>query len=350
MPQDKDNIETDPLILAAMIEDPTDDDEVKEINKKYLGDDSDDSDDSDDDSEDLDEDEEDSDDEDDEDDSKDDEAKPDPKKPVEADDDEEDEDEEEDDKPKNRKEKRSKRHEDYLQSIRKDNAREYKQPEVPEYEPINYAGVDEEGNPIEFKPEDLSKDRDMAKAVGFVNGVAEARQAQIQDNFWKELEYESRLISYDPELSFLSETKADGTPNPDFDPDRTLDVNQRYLQLVGFKEHYQTDGRGNVLRDNMGNPIVIKRTVDRTDISYEKFARDDLNRLKEYAKQYANQVEDDTRNKIVTQRKNQGVRPGGGSRKSAGKIQLGDISRMSDEDFEANEAAIDARINEELGI
>lgn len=358
MPQTKNAKEiNDPVLEAAMLASEDDDEETKEIREKHFGkpeedpkdskdeEDEDDSEDAPEDSDDSDDDEDEDEDEDsDEDDSKDDPVKPDPKKPVEADDDPES-----DEDRKTRKEKRQERNESYLQSIRKDNARNLADPEIPDYQPLQYDGLDAEGNPIEFKPEDLSRDREMVGAVGFAKGAVEARKAVEQDNFWRELGHESKLVAYDPALQTLSEQKPDGTPNPSFDPDQAEYVNERYLQTIGYKEHYRTDAQGRYIYDNAGNPIVASRTVDRTDISYEKFARRELQQIEKLAKKYIDEQEDDTRKNIITQRKNQGVRPGSGRRKSLGTLQHGDIANMSDDDFEKHEDAINAKILRELG-
>jgi methylmalonyl-CoA mutase N-terminal domain/subunit len=160
---------------------------------------------------------------------------------------------------------------------------------------------------------------------------------------------ESKIVSYDPKLSFLSETTPDGQANPDFDPDKTEEINARYLQMVGFKQYQKTDEQGRPLFTRDGQPLVVN-TVGRTDISYEKFARAEVKRLEKWASERADERADETRENITKQRKNQGIRPGGGKRRSLGALQPGDISRMSEEELEKNEDAIMSQIDNMLGL
>ena len=364
MPQredDKPEI-TDPIVLAAMIEDPDEDEDTKKLREEILGTDETAGTATGKPADDEDEDEDDpkkgksgasDDDEDDDDnpDDKDDPAKPKAKKPVEAEDDPDDEDLEDEDEPKKtRKQKRQERQEDFLTSIRKDGARDPRRARIPDYKPLDYEAEDEEGNPRAFKPEELQQDRQMVEAVGFAKGVDEARYWNEQDNFWRDLTMESKIVSYDPKLAFLSEETPDGEKNPDFDPDKAEEINARYLQMVGFKQFYKTDNNGNVLYDPRTRQPMVVSTVDRTDISYEKFARAEVKRLEKWANERADEREDETRENITKQRKNQGIRPGGGSRKTLGALQPGDISRMSEAELEKNEDAIMAQIDNMLGI
>lgn len=356
----------DPIILAAMVEDPDETEEEKKMREELLGttettpgkgtpssdEDDDDSEDEDDDDkaekpkpksddENADEDEDDSE-----------EDKPDPKKPVEAQDDEEDEDDDKPDDKKTRKERRQEKREDFLASIRKDNVRNVDRPDLPNYQPIDYSKepLDQDGNPREYKPEELVQDREMVGAVQFARGAQEASYWAEQDKFWSELGTEAKITAYDPDLKFLAETLPNGKPNPDFDPDKTEEINARYLQMAGFKQFYKTDKNGTPLVNRRtGQPIIIN-TVQRTDLSYEKFARSEVNRMKRWAEDFAEDRVEETKNNITKQRKNQGIRPNGGKRKTLGNLNLGDISRMSDEELEKNEAQIDAQIDAMLGL
>lgn len=364
---------TDPVVLAAMIEDPDETDEEKKMREEMLGttdtvpgkgtpssDDDDEENDEDEpdekdkkpksDDEDTDEEETEDEDGSDSEDEPEKKAKP-TKKPVEAEDDEEEDDEDEEPK-KTRKQRRQDRNEDFVTSIRKDNAKSPRRVNVPQYNPLDYdkEPTDDEGNPREYKTDELLKDREMVSAVSFAKGAQEAREAAEQDAFWRDLSMEAKVLAYDPKLSFLSETTPDGKRNENFDPDKTEEINGLFLQLCGFKQYVRTDNNGNPLVDrNTGQPIVVN-TVARTDLSYEKFARQYVNRMEKWASEEADDREEETRSNTIKQRKNQGIRPGGGKRKSLGALQPGDISRMSDEELEKNEAAIDAQIDAMLGI
>lgn len=361
MPKKEENREdiVDPIILAAQIEDPNEDEEDKKLREDMLGtsDTSGKATGSDDDDEETEEDE-DPDKSDkpegkDDDQEEGDDKKPE-KKPVEAQDDEEadeesEEGEEEDEKSepskKTRKERRQERKEDFLASVRKDNAKPYNRREIPKYDPLDYKDENRE-----FKPEELEKDREMVQAVGYARGADEARYWAEQDKFWSDLDHESKLVSYDPELNFLSEVKPDGSKNESFDPDKAEEINGLYLEFIGFKQYPKRDEQGRVLVDNTGKPIVSHSTVDRTDISYEKFARAEVRRMQRWAEDFADDKVEETKKNFNRQKKNQSVRPGGGKRKTLGAIKPGDISRMSDEEFEKNEDEIDRQINAELGI
>lgn len=352
----------DPIVLAAMIEDPNEDEDIKKLRKDILETDEtvppksgkpteeEDEDDDEDEPDDKKGKKSDDSDEDDKDEDQDDEKKGN-KKPIEAQDDPEDEDDEED-TPKTRKEKRQQRQEDFLASIRKDSRRSSSRPNIPEYNPLDYSTVpkDKDGNEIEYKPEDLAQDREMYGAVSFAKGAQATREAAEQDAFWRDTENESKILAYDPELKFLNETLPDGSKNPDFDPDKTEEVNAMYLQLCGAETYQATNAQGQPLFNrNTGQPIMMIRVRD-TGISYEKFARGYVKRMKSWAEDLAEDRVDESRDNIIKQKKNQGVRPGGGKRKSLGAISQGDVSRMSDEEFEKNEDAINSQIDAMLGL
>ncbi len=356
---DTPNEELDPVILAAMIEDPDEDEDDKKLREELLGttetkgkasEDEDDQDDDDEDQEDEPDDKgkskkTDDDEDEDEDDSDEDKSDKHKKRPVEAEDDkpeDQDDDEDEDDDPKlSRKEKRENRRKAFFDSILKDQPSGSKRtPNIPDYKPLDYEEAPDDG----FKSDQLKQDREMHGAIQFVKGAEEARYWSEQDRFWGDLKGETRVLAYDPDLNFLSERLPNGKENKAFDPDKTSEINEMYLQLVGFKQFQRTDEQNRPLFDRAtGKPILIS-TVDRTDISYEKFARRYVENMTNWANEKADERVDEVRNNITTQRKKQGVRPNGGSRKSLGELKPGDISRMSDEEFEKNEAEIDRQI------
>lgn len=353
----------DGLVEAAKITAESDDEETKEIAKEILGDDEDpkdlkkSDDDGDDDSakddatKDADDDKDPEDDKSksDDDSGKDDEADKDKDSDKEKEDPEKEKKSDEDpqaskDEPKQtRKEKREERRQSYIESIRKDNASSKAPANIPKYDPINYEAVDENGNPREFNPEELAKDREMVQALGFAKGAEQAAYWNEQKSFWTELDHEERSLGYDPKFSFLIDKLPDGSDNPKFNPDRTEEMNQRFFDLIGYQQSYDLDAQGRAKLGSDGKPIVL-HTVKRTDISYEKFVREDLKRLEEYAKEVADDREDEVRDNVTKQRRTQSIRSGGGARKTLGSLEVGDISKMSQEEFEANEDAINAQI------
>lgn len=356
MPRKEEDNVTDPIILAAMVEDPDETEEEKQQREELLaltGNEAPSKVGSSQEEDESEEDEEDSEAEDEEEDTP--ESKPE-KKPVEAEDDtEEDVDEELEDEEteeesgeegkKTRKERRQERQEDFLESIRKDNAKERKRQQIPDYKPLDYRNED-----AEFKPEELEEDRQRVGAVQFAKGAQTAQQWAEQELFWKELENEAKITKYDPELNFLHEETPDGKKNEKFDPEKAEEINGMYLQLVGFKQYPKRDDNGRILVDNNGQPIVSHSTVDRTDISYEKFAKNYVKKMKSWAEDFADDRVEEAKKNVTKQRRKQSVRPTSGKRKSLGSLNPGDISRMSDEELEKNEDEIDRQIDQMLGI
>lgn len=320
---------TDPIILAAMIEDEDETPEEKAAREELMENAG------------VAPDNQDKEDEDTDDDAE----GEDPAKPLEAEDDTADDvDEDEEAAEKTRKEKRQERKDDFIQSIRKDKVKRTTQ-DIPNYKPIDYASEDRE-----FKPEELAKDREMVGAIGYAKGAKEAAFWAEQDQFWGELGSEAKILAYDPKLNFLAEQMPDGKKNDSFDPDKTSEINEMYLEMVGYKQHPKRDNNGRILVDNTGTPLISHITVDRTDLSYEKFARRYVNNMTNWAEDFADTKVDETKQDIIKQRKKLGIRPDSGKRKSIGTLNPGDISRMSDEDFDKYEDEIDRQINSELGI
>lgn len=190
----------------------------------------------------------------------------------------------------------------------------------------------------------------MFGAVSFAKGAQATREAAEQDAFWRDLDSEAKILSYDPNLNFLNETLPDGNKNPNFDPDKTEEVNAMYLQMCGAQYFQATNQQGQPLFNReTGQPIMMVRVRD-TGISYEKFARGYVKRMKTWAEDFADDKVEETRDNITKQRKNQSIRPGNGKRKTLGSLNQGDVSRMSDEDFEKNEAEINKQIDAMLGL
>lgn len=243
----------------------------------------------------------------------------------------------EDQKPQNRKEKREARkkaHQDFLASIKRDNAPSQQPLQRQPYDPLDYDKVD---NP---DVKTLAEDRTKYGEDRFSEGAQIERYVANQERFWDNMTLEARILETDPKYAFLNEN------NPTtFDPDKAEAVNEMYLGLVGYKETPIFDAKtGRPVINQATGEQLIQRTVDRTDLSYEKFV-----------KQYVENVEGWVNNEIETtnqnlneQRVNTGIRPGGNARKGLGKIKPGDISKMSQEEFEKHEDEIDRQILAEL--
>ena len=222
-----------------------------------------------------------------------------------------------------RKERREARKQAWLESVRKERLQQQpqeqaqprqQQPQQEPYKPIDYRTVEE------INEEQLEQDRrtygEYNRRQGIDEGVRRATYVAEQEKFWMDVEHESTRLGYDPEFKFLDES------NPDtFDPDMAADLNEKYLEFVGY------------------NPQ--NSTVQRTDISYEKFVRKEMEDRKAYAERLAAES-----SALVEQTKaNTGIRPGGGTTKSGlGTLKPGDISKMTDEELEKYDDEIDRQI------
>lgn len=332
----------DPIVLAAMVEDPDEDDDTKQLRKDILQ--SDETIKAEDVKTDEDDDEEEDDakktsDTDDEDDEADEDDKV--KTPVEAKDDADDEDEDEDEEPKQtRKERRQARSKSFIDEIRKDNVSRRNPTQIPDYKPVDYKTAPEDG----FNPDELAEDRERYAAGQFVKGAETVRYWADQDKFWGDLTQEAKITAYDPKLNFLVEQTPDGKKNPNFDPDKTAEINEMYFQLVGLKQFQKTNDQGQPLFDRASGLPLITSTVDRTDLSYEKFARKYVKNMSKWNDEEIDDKVEEARKNVTTQRKTQGIRPGGKSRKSIGALKPGDITKMTPEQLEKNEAEIERQI------
>lgn len=227
----------------------------------------------------------------------------------------EDTEEETTDKP-TRKERREERKR-FLDNVRREqeqkaNNREQVYQADPNYKPLEFENKD-----YDFK--ELEEDRSKYGQNQFYKGANTAaeveRRAADQDKFWQATEYESRLLEREPDFVFMDDTKPET-----FDEDKAAFVNESYLAFVGYNQE--------------------DSTVQRTDISFEKYARTIVNQVKKWAEDYT----DNTEKELAAQRSNAGIRPGGSSRKSLGQLKPGDISAMSTEEYERNREEINRQI------
>lgn len=234
----------------------------------------------------------------------------------------EDTDNAEEDEPKKltRKEKREAKRQKYLEAIQKEgeqNSQRYRQELFqtdPNYKPLDYSQASE------VEVDELTQDRVKYGQQNFSRGAEMAQHLAQQDNFWQSVEYEDKLLSVDPKYAFLDDS------NPDsFDEDRTVELQELFLELVGF------------------DPDT--NTVRRTDLSWDKFVRNEVARMERW-----NSIEEDRIiQNAASQRATSGIRPSGTSSRSLGKLKPGDISKMSQAEFEKYEAEIDRQILAELG-
>jgi hypothetical protein len=233
----------------------------------------------------------------------------------------EDTDTEEDDTERKptRKEKREAKRKRYLESIRKEGEQNTQSrrsdlfPSDPNYKPLDYDNVSE----LDVK--DLQDDRTKYGQTNFSKGAKLERFYAEQEKFWQGVEYEDKLLQTDPKYNFLNDK------SKKYDPDLAEELHEKFFELVGF------------------NPDT--QTTRRTDISFANFVKREIGDREAWAARNEDQIVKNA----AAQRSTASIRPGGSSPKSLGKIKPGDISRMSQKEFEKHEAEIDRQILAELG-
>lgn len=321
----------DPVLVAALIEQPDEDEEDKKLREDLskldeFADDEDDTEENDKTEDDTKEDDKKSDDdasddkseeEDDKSDKDDDQIqKEDPRKPVD----------------KTRKEKREERKLAWLNSIKEGGTTEEARAKAiqadPSYKPLDYNQGEE------FKTDELVADRARYGQNAFAQGAQLERQIAQQERFWDKVETEAKILAYDPKLQFLNEDNKEA-----FDEDKTADINDFYLNSIGYKET-PIFNNGQPVHDPATGKQKVSITIARTDLGYEQFVRGFVDMMEDWA----GEAQANTVNNIVKQKSNQGIRPGGTSKRGIGKLQPGDISKMTDEEFEKYEDDIDQKI------
>lgn len=228
--------------------------------------------------------------------------------------------EEEDlDKKPTRKEKREAKRRRYLESIRKEGEQNTQSRRNdlfrtdPDYKPLDYNDVSE----LDVK--DLQEDRTKYGQTNFSKGAELERFYADQEKFWQGVEYEDKLLQTDPKYNFLNEK------SKKYDPDLAEELHEKFFEVVGFNPETQT--------------------TRRTDISFANFVKREIGEREAWAARYEDQIVKNA----AAQRSTASIRPGGSSPKSLGKIKPGDISKMSQKEFEKHEAEIDRQILAELG-
>lgn len=234
--------------------------------------------------------------------------------------DEDTENEEDDlDRKPTRKEKREAKRKRYLESIRKEgeqntqNRRSDLFPTDPNYKPLDYNDVSE----LDVK--DLQADRTKYGQTNFSKGAELERFYADQEKFWQGVEYEDKLLQTDPKFNFLNDK------SKKYDPDLAEELHEKFFEVIGY------------------NPDT--QTTRRTDISFANFVKREISEREAWA----SRTEDQIVKNAAAQRSTASIRPGGSSPKSLGKLKPGDISRMSQKEFEKHEAEIDRQILAELG-
>lgn len=341
----------DPIIVAALIDDD-DDEESKQLTKEFL-----DQADSDDDEVETPAGESEDDDDDDIDvpapkndpadkDDDEDEEKPDGKKPPEAiDAGKDDDDEEENPEPrgdkstekKSRAERRAERQRQYLERLTAaptdDNEKRRRELLKDDYKPLDI----KDG---EYDTDELIKDRQQyAQSVAIKTAEAQREVAEEQ-NFWTKVEYEAKLLNTKPGFEFLDENNKEK-----FDEKKAAAINDLYFKTIGLEQVLVRDANGLPIVNAQGEAMV-RPTVRRKDLGFQEFVEGYVDVFMDSDQDTEAEI---TKN-VVRQRAHQGVRPGGSSRRGLGKLQMGDISKMTADEVEANEAEIDRQINAELGI
>lgn len=339
----------DPIVVAALLDDD-DDEESKALTKEFL-----DQADSDDDEVETPAGEEDDDDGDDTDDPDpkddpadkdevDDEEKPNGEKPPEAIDAKKDDDVEidkpkgdDDAEKKSRSERRAERQRKYLERLSAapvdENEKRRRELLKDDYKPLDI----KDG---EYEPDDLIKDRQQyAQSVAIKTAEAQREVAEEQ-NFWTKVEYEAKLLNTKPGFEFLDETNKEK-----FDEKKAAAVNDLYFKVIGLENQLVRDANGLPVVNAQGE-AMIRPTVRRKDLGFQEFVEGYVENMMDFDQDNEAEI---TKN-IVKQRAHQGIRPGGSSRRGLGRLRQGDISKMSADEVDANEAEIDRQINAELGI
>lgn len=340
----------DPIIVAALLDDD-DDEESKALTKEFL-----DQADSDDDEVETPAGESEDDDDDDIDvpapkndpadkDDDEDEEKPDGKKPPEAIDAGNDDDEEEEPEPKgdkstekkSRAERRAERQRQYLERLTAaptdDNEKRRRELLQDDYKPLDI----KDG---EYDTDELIKDRQQYAQSLAIKTAEAQREVAEEQNFWTKVEYEAKLLNTKPGFEFLDENNKEK-----FDEKKAAAINDLYFKTIGLEQVLVRDANGLPIVNAQGEAMV-RPTVRRKDLGFQEFVEGYVDVFMDSDQDTEAEI---TKN-VVRQRAHQGVRPGGSSRRGLGKLQQGDISKMTADEVEANEAEIDRQINAELGI
>lgn len=217
-----------------------------------------------------------------------------------------------------RKERRAERRKSFLESIQKDTPPPPELPKPEDYNPLKYEeAVDSEGQVDTKKLEEDREKYAKTEAQKAANEAALKTHYQAeQQRFWDSVTTESKSLVKEEGYEFLNED------SEEFDADKAERINGLYLTMVG---HDQKSG-----------------TARRTDLSYDKFVREYVGQLREFAEEEAAK----SQKNIAKQASNTGVRPDSKVRTGPSIDTPGDIRKLSDEEFEKNEKKIMAHFEE----
>ena len=236
-----------------------------------------------------------------------------------------------------RQEKRAQRRAEWQAKIANKPAATNQFQNDPNYKPLEY----KEGDSLD--PGDLAKDREaFAKHVAN-RTAAEVQHTNEQIKFWESVDYQSKILLANPRYAFLDENNKEA-----YNEKRADAINRGYFTLIGYKETPITDNKGNPLLDRTTNKPQLNITVERNDIGYDEYVKQWLDDMEDFA----DDLNDDVSANRNAQRRNQGIRPGGGGRRSRSKVNgVGDISKLSDEEFEELDKSgeLDAAIARQAG-
>lgn len=197
-----------------------------------------------------------------------------------------------------------------------------------DYQPIKY----EEG---EYEPQQLEQDR---KAYGEAQRQAAYNDALTRiDPLQKEM-WADRL-DLDSERAQKAWDILDESNEKTFDPDFASELNQKYLNFIGYRA--KTDANGN----------IVDVTIDRPNIRYLDFVKAE----KQNIERYTQRAIEASRQNITKQAANTGIRPGGQSRNTTHRdVDFNDpnwINKLTREEYDSwGRELSDKWLNERLGI
>jgi hypothetical protein len=206
-----------------------------------------------------------------------------------------------------------KRIERFSAKLRAEYARGQQNRQPEPYQPANLEDMEYDPETLET----LKADRQRYGEAERARGIAEAREIQRQEVFLDKFELDAeRVTSKYAQMDEDSDT---------FDPDLTASINEMYLATVGYDER----------KGIFHNPTV--RYKDYVEAFMAVLDRTATTRT------------DESTRRITRQVARGGVKPSGAGRKvGLGELKPGDISKMSEEEYEKNKPEIEAMIARDL--
>lgn len=181
------------------------------------------------------------------------------------------------------------------------------------YQPLNY------DNELQFSDPNVAKtlyeDRNQYGDTRHSQGIQMGYNMAQLERFADKLEDDGE---------FVQEKYSDYFEDPDF----VSRLNSRYMQETGVS----ADRNGNIL--SVANPSV----------RYKNFVADYIGEIERFAQSRTA----DTAKNVAKQSSRQSVRSTSASRKALGDLRPGDISKMSDEEYERHKHEINRRLTDAL--